>query len=64
MEENLFKEMFDNLPSDPGLPDETKFPRIIPTKNPQSIKMIGENLNTYYSGHKESNNLHRDIVIL
>jgi predicted metal-binding protein len=47
MEKNLYKEMFDNLPPEPGLPDETKFPRIIPSKIPRSVKTIGENLNTY-----------------
>ncbi len=47
MEEDLFKEMFDNSPPEPGLSDETKFPRIIPSKIPRSVKTIGETLNTY-----------------
>jgi len=47
MKGDLYKELFDNSPPEPGLLDETKFPRIIPSKIPKSVKTIGENLDKY-----------------
>jgi hypothetical protein len=47
MKGDLNKELFDNSPLEPGLLDETKFPRIIPSKIPKSVKTIGESLDKY-----------------
>ena len=42
---DLLKKMFDNPPPKPGLPDETKFPRIVSAKIPCSQEELEEHLN-------------------
>ncbi len=44
---DLFKKMFDNSPPKPGLPDETKFPRIAPSRIPCSKQELEEHLDRY-----------------
>ena len=37
---DLLKKMFDNPPPKPGMPDETKFPRIVSAKIPKAKEQI------------------------
>ena len=45
--EELFKKMFDNPPPQPGLPDETTFPRIVSAKIPCSQEELKDHLDKY-----------------
>jgi predicted metal-binding protein len=45
--ENVFQKMFDNPPPKPGLPDETKFPRIVSARIPCSQEDLDAHLRKY-----------------
>jgi len=45
--ESLLKKMFDNPPPQPGIPDETKFPRIAPSRIPCTQEVLKDHLNKY-----------------
>ena len=46
-DKNLFEKMFDNPPPKPGLPDETKFPRIVSARIPCSPEELQAHLSKY-----------------
>lgn len=47
MDNDKMKRMFDNPPPDPGLPDETKFPRIVPARIPCTKEELNDHLKKY-----------------